>query len=231
MRHLYDKSTQTYHRERNLLLDRESVQSWDHHARSSASHLELRANHIYQQIREDERAHLFGDCPGEAMPEGDSLDMGGRFLINKDRIEKSRLFDIAAKMPKGCHLHVHLNSELPARNLLINARRLPETVFVRSNRALVSPHDFEVAEVSFGVFPKDHTQGKLFTKSYDPSVGGVKNSAWMKWSDFRSSFPADMTTSEMAQHDSGLDLAEHWALSKLTFDKDITYEGAQTLNK
>lgn len=231
MRHLYDDSIGGYHDDRKRLLDAESEQSWDHDAKSSSSTLEHQANGIFRMIRENERTLLFGDRPGEHLPAPDTRDMGGRFLVNKDRIEASRIYQIAKRIPKGCHLHVHMNSELPIECLLCNIRRLPQTMFIKSSRRLVDPEDFSIAEILFDVFPEDHPQVDIFTaKEFNPGTCADENDSWMKWAVFRQSFPGGSALSDTETNNTRLDAAELWISSKITFNADRAYNTMQTLN-
>ena len=71
---------------------------WDRKARDAASSAQREAALIIWKIREDERDNLYGNKASEAIPDDDTLDMGGQFLTNKLRTEaKSQLYKIGAK--------------------------------------------------------------------------------------------------------------------------------------
>ena len=78
-----------YKQRRKSLLTDELEKRWDHQATVSASQAERDAQEIVLKIREHERVHLFGNVPGEAIPDEQSRDMGGRFLVNKPKILRS----------------------------------------------------------------------------------------------------------------------------------------------
>ena len=98
--------------QRQNLIQQERKRSWDHAAYSRAIPAEREAQDILVRIREHERTgqSLLGNLPSGAVPDRETRDMAGRFLRNKPQIERSTLFRIARRMPKGAHLHLHFNS-------------------------------------------------------------------------------------------------------------------------
>ena len=149
-----------YQKSRRELVAEEEKQSWDSPAKSRASKAELRAQDIVFNIRERERVDpdLFGNLPGEALPPVNSRDMGGRFLVNLDRIERSKIFRIAQRMPKGCHQHLHFNAEIPPERFFPHARLLERNMFIRSTKPLVTLDDFKECEIVFQALPKETTE-------------------------------------------------------------------------
>jgi adenosine deaminase CECR1 len=235
-------STSTaYTNERRQLLAQERKAAWDEPMRKSAKPVEVLANQLLIRIREHERQNgdLFGDVPGEKLPPPHSRDMGGRFLTNKDRIVKSKVFRIAEQMPKGSHLHLHFNAEIPPEILLPHARTpvLQETMFVRSTRPLLKPDDFDDAEIMFDIFPQGTKEGSLFSPdySYDPKAKTPAyptwdmGAAWMRWSEFRREFPSTGVRIEGTAADHELDRAEQWACQKMIITERRAY-GRQTTN-
>lgn len=181
------------------------------------------------RIREHERddRELFGNLPSEAVPLETSRDMGGRFLVNKARIDKSKVFDMARHAPKGTHLHLHFNSELRAEALFPHARRLGETMYVRTTRPLDNRPAYDRAEIVFNVMPKETPSTNIFSSDYNPDWKSNTNNAWMRWSDFRAGFPADTTTEE---YPPDLDSAERWAREKMALTVKVAYNDRQTHN-
>ena len=222
------EASMTYETTRGELLTAERNQSWDAVARSRASESEKRAQNIILRIRESERADqsLFGNVPGEAIPGPDTRDMGGRYLVNKSRIDRSKIFEIARKVPKGCHLHIHFNTELPAEILFPHARgsQMQETMFIRSTKNLSSKENLVEAEIVFNVFPRDTPCVNIFDPSYNPDPKGTP---WMRWSDFRSMFPKDL---EFEARPKDLDDAECWAREKMALTVKDVYSDQQTTN-
>ena len=237
-----EKSTNLskYTSDRKKLLQEERQVAWDEPARKSASEIEVLANSILIAIRENERydPKLFGNQPGEAIPGKDTRDMGGRFLINKDRIDRSKVFDIAQHMPKGAHLHLHFNAELPAEVLLPHARseEVAETMFIRSTKPLLELSDFDDCEIVFDVLPRDTAQGDIFSKEYDPDVKAKTHAqwqhrtAWMLWRDFRTRFPEDVYVENAESNSEDFTKAEQWVRDKMIITRRNAYEGPQTTN-
>lgn len=127
-----DEARKAYERQKKDLQDREAKLAWDRYARANASDAERRAANIIWIIREHEREFLFGNVASEAIPGPGTLDMGGQFLSNRQRVvNDSRLYQIAVEMPKNAHLHLHFNAELPPEDLLGFAKERPN-MFIRS---------------------------------------------------------------------------------------------------
>ena len=211
------------------LVRAELDQTWDAPARLRASPEELRAQEIVTKIREHERRdpELFGNLPGEAVPTPGSLDMGGRFLVNKPSIDLSAIYRIAKKIPKGAHQHLHFNSEIPPEILFPHARDMENTMFLRSTRRLCSVEDFDQAEIVFNVLPEWTTKANIFSQAYNPSRQDKNNSPWMLWRDFRRNFPDQIRSEEQPE---GLDKAECWAREKMIITKRLAYAEDQTHN-
>lgn len=243
-----------YAQDREQLLTQEKAVAWDTPARSRASPIELRASRIVRNICEDERSGpLFGELPGEEEPAG-KRDMGGRFLKNREWIQRSKVFAIADMAPKGAHLHLHFNSELPPEDLLDFARTHPDlkdTLVIRSTRPLRNANDFIQAEIVFSVLPRGTPCGNVFSADYEPDFKKAQSKAWMRWSDFRQALEStpeelqrsicteksgpEFQRSGLEPEESGpkqieLDLAEMWVREKMIITQRLKYERATTHN-
>jgi len=200
----------------------------------------MRAATIIAKIREDERRHLYGNVPGEAVPGPETADMGGRFLPNIGRIELSRIYAIARDMPKGCHLHIHFNAQLPPEYLLLKAREVPENMFVRCTKPLLSAADvaassIEMNEIVFEIRPKDTPVVDIFSKDYNPAFKLKDSRPWMKWRDFRHEMARRYRdlfslTTEHAPKPAQLTSVERWARDKAILTLEDIYAGEQTTN-
>lgn len=216
-----------YAEQRASLLSAERDTAWDEPARLRASQSEKHAAEIIKTIREDERRNLFGNVPGETIPGPETRDMGGKFLVNLPQIEQSKIYEIAKAMPKGCHLHVHFNAEIPSELLLVKARELPGTVFVRSSMPLVSLEDFDDAEIVFGILPDDHVSVDIFDPAYRPEWKAAGSQPWMKWRSFQDVFPEKLSNKS---GDESLTPAEAWARDKIVLSNEKVNAGDQTCN-
>jgi len=215
-------TAQAYQDACETLIREDREHSWDEQARLRASSSERRAARIVTTLRENERKDVFGDMPGESLPGAGTRDMGGRFLLNKSKIEGSEIFRIAQKLPKGCHLHVHFNAEMPPSELLVKARSLPDTLFVHSSTRLLTEKDFADAEITFKVQRVDTESTDVLSSSYDPEA-----ESWMKWTFFRESFPGWLKIKCLSPQ---LDRAESWAAEKILITAEKAYHVNQTHN-
>jgi adenosine deaminase CECR1 len=218
LQNLQTVSPDGYEKSKKVLLREESDTSWDRNARLTASEAEREAGAIIWQIREDDRDNLFGNKASESLPGPDTLDMGGQFLTNRERIQSSRLFDIAYTMPKGCHLHLHLNAEINPKQLLAKAREIPN-MFIRSTQPLVEDKDYSDTEMVFNVMPESTISVDIFHPEYRPDWRSAGATPWMRWSKFR----------EELQAKKGLE-AEAWVLGKMILSEEEVYGISQTTN-
>lgn len=222
----------TYKEDRIKLVGAEQAQSWDSAARESASQEEIRAQGIVERIRETERVdpHLYGNLPGEALPDPHSRDMGGRFLANKERIDQSKIFWISRQIPKGAHLHLHFNSEIMPEVLFPHARspEMQDTMFIRSTSPLVDDQSFSAAEIVFNVFPATSPSTDIFSSTYNPDAKNKANWPWMLWREFRRRFPLRPAPAGPTEED--LEPAERWARQKMIITEDHAYGQTVTHN-
>ena len=209
-----------YDRRRRDLIEREIESAWDKHARNTASDNEKKASNVIWRIREHERDVLFGNIASEAIPGKDTLDMGGQFLSNKDRVmERSRLYRIARRQPKGCHLHLHFNAELAPEILLDEANKQPN-MFIRSTQPLLKPNDYEETEIVFNVMPMDTPTVDLWSPEYNPEFKSPTARPWMRWSDFKIEFRRRRPEKDV----------EAWVREKMVLSEEEVYGKEQTTN-
>lgn len=207
-----------YAEERKSLIDAEQAASWDSKAKSEASEIEKEAAAIVQAIRERERddPDLFGNQAGEAVPT--ARDMGGQFLTNRARIERSKLYEIARNAPKGCHLHIHFNAELYPDVLLRRAQEM-DTMFIRSARPLIAGSDLEETEIVFNVLQAGTKTSNVFETNYNPEHRALNSNPWMKFRDFCTEFEQKFETDPLK-----------WIHSKAALGENDVYREDQTLN-
>ncbi|KAK4994308.1 hypothetical protein LTR66_005629 [Elasticomyces elasticus] len=211
---------------------------WDAPARASASPTQLRAADIILRIREYERTdpNLYGNVPSEAIPGPETRDMGGQFLTNKDRIDRSRVFNIARHLPKGGHLHLHFNSELPPEVLIAKARDMP-AMFVRSTQPMpvADRHQltvperqaFDDTEIVFNVLPISTSHANIYSADYNPEFRSTGCTPWMPWSDFIAAFPSEVASTGTPEAWSN---AERWVKEKMILTEKDAYSYTQTHN-
>lgn len=252
-----------YTKKHNDLLALEDETAWDREvkpkitSRSPDDRLERKADAIIRAIREYERRVTFGNLPSEAIPGPETLDMGGQFLTNKDRIEKkSMLYKIAHHVPKGALLHLHFNAELYPERLLKEARTM-DNMYIRSIQPLDKREHLDVTEVVFNVMDEDEVEKgvNIFSPTYPGTATNWKLPewkfrVWMKWSDFQKEFderynkdfpgPGFDEMSNLPEmpedHTCGsevrvkLNRAEKWLYSKMVLSPEEAYGPTQTVN-
>ncbi|KAF2809052.1 Metallo-dependent hydrolase [Mytilinidion resinicola] len=242
----------------NLVKVDEKVNKWYKKAAETKIDKEEEAGEIIRKIREDERRTLFGNLPSEQIPEPETLDMGGQFLTNRDRIEKkSKLYEIAVEAPKGALLHLHFNAELEPETLLREARRM-SNMFIRSTLPILKRQDLEQAELVFNVVPEDTVSQDIFSPDYfkegDKFIAKTPFAPnhWMRWTTFREvwikKYGQDETITKdhhaltkYPESNGGFldssvegkfipDAAERWLITKMVLSEDEAYGPRQTVN-
>jgi adenosine deaminase CECR1 len=238
-----------YAMERETLLQRENDAAWDSKVRKEATGWEREVAEIVFKIREYERDVTFGNIASEDLPGEDTLDMGGQFLTNKRRIEeKSDIFKIAKRLPKGAIQHLHFNAELHPEKLLQQANTMPN-MFIQSKRALLEEKDLDMTEVIFNVLPKETASIDIFSADYRPE--GNKVGPPMLWNKFRRRFenvfprvcanepdeekPLNSITMGKMKDSSieapiKLEPAERWIKNKMVLNEQEAYGLSQTVN-
>lgn len=267
-----DHELKNYNNAYDALLAVEAETAWDHDARPKpasrsrskkdreereADEIEREADAIIRAMREYERKNTFGNLPSEALPEPWTLDMGGQFLTNKDRIEKeSILYQIAGRVPKGALLHLHFNAELYPEALLKEARSMPN-MYIRSIKPLLTEEDLDTTEVVFNIMDEDKVEKgvDIFSPEYPGTatnwkLDDWKFKVWMKWSDFQKGFdeifsnenhlPDELSlpnsSSEHEDHSCGmekrvaLNRTEKWLYKKMVLSEEEAYGPSQTVN-
>ncbi|KAF2033179.1 Metallo-dependent hydrolase [Setomelanomma holmii] len=108
---LSDPFIQKYLSGRDALVEQEKKQRSDYHFRQSLSPMALEACAIVSQIRFQEQQTLWTkEYEDSLLTEHVDVFPGMMFSLAKERMEKSKLWQIVKKMPKGALLHCHLEA-------------------------------------------------------------------------------------------------------------------------
>jgi len=210
------RDAEDYFAQRGEILSREATIGFDYRCTVLASDLEVAANKIVQDIKARDKQAVYDaaeprrGCGGQLHPRFP----GDHFLSNRELIGETCLFDVARRMPKGAHLHIHFNACLLPHVLLDIAKDM-DRMFITSDLPLVADNDyinFSRCEIQFSILPPEKEKpGDVFTAEYEARQT-------TKFSDFRREFPskfAKMTVDE-------------WLVEKLVFQEDETYGILQT---
>lgn len=156
-----------YEKEREELRRREGALGFEHALTSSASAKEKRVNEILQGLRRDDDQEVYAAEP-EREGYGGQLHprfAGDHFLSNKALIDKSKIFRVAKKAPKGAHLHIHFNSCLQPHVLLDIAAGMPQ-MYITSDLPLVDDSSLRRARIQFSIMAQPASTGDLFVAEY-----------------------------------------------------------------
>ncbi|ORY61517.1 uncharacterized protein BCR38DRAFT_411384 [Pseudomassariella vexata] len=201
--------------ERQRLMQQEKDDAFDSKLACNPRPGEQEANEILQKLKTIDGCYFYDTASRKKGYGGQehSLVPGDGFLSTVDVIEQTHLFEVAQKMPKGAHLHIHFNACLVPDVLLTIAESM-ENMFIRSNRPLKTQEDFWLCEIQFMIkFPEkrptqlvggeehwqqrrenakgfqnlleEEDQGSLFEPSnWTVTEGKEKHEKWMKWMNY-----------------------------------------------
>ncbi|KAG4427099.1 hypothetical protein IFR05_017418, partial [Cadophora sp. M221] len=180
----------------------EKSRAFDAQLTAASSDIEKTAAEIVQKIR----AYDWDNTYGKPLNVTGKRVQGEHFLGNVDLINKTELFKIAKKMPKGAHLHIHFNSCLPAKFLVKQARDI-KAMYIRSTLPLTTRQNWIDSRISFMVMtPHEATHvkdsdgnkqsvdlGNVFDEDY------VSN-RWMPYKQFQRQFFFRDDSGQMKMH-------------------------------
>lgn len=201
---------------RQKLAEHEDSIAFDSRCRARATELEQRVDAILHRLRCRDASRVYGSAKPRRGHAGQMHPRfaGDHFLSNVDLIDQTALFDVAHRMPKGTHLHIHFNACLPPKALLDIAKGM-DRMFVTSDLPLISDSDFEnfdKCELQFSILsPEKEKPGDIFSSSYQARQT-------MKLSAFLQRFSQYYSRATVDQ----------WLLAKLLFEEQETHGLLQT---
>ncbi|KAI9719472.1 MAG: hypothetical protein M1812_003543 [Candelaria pacifica] len=167
-----DQFIQKYMQGRSALIAQENKQRSDHVFRQMLSPMAAEADAIVAQIREEEAQTLWTHASEDQLvePEDDPIWPGMMFAQSKDRMEKSRLFKIVRRLPKGALLHAHFDAMIDVGWLLEKALAT-EGMSIQSSEALCTPRALDTGVIRF-VYSKlpSETSASIWTPDYTAST-------------------------------------------------------------
>ncbi|CAI6090301.1 unnamed protein product [Clonostachys chloroleuca] len=213
------RSKDEYYKARRQMLDMDRAVGFDHKCRSRASRLEEEVDKIIQSLKNQDCTEVYGKAPARTGFGGQLHKRipGDHFLSNVDLIGQTEIFNIARRMPKGSHLHIHFNACLQPQ-VLLNIAKDMERMCISSDLPLVSGNhyeNFDRCEIQFSIKAVGcATQGNLFSSNYEARQ-------WMKFSEFLRLFPSKYRKTKNAN-------AMKWLASKLVFQDEEAHNCLQT---
>lgn len=214
-----------YLRKREELERRESALGFEHRCAGAASAKEKRVNQILQDLKRDDADNLYASEPprkgwgGQLHPRF----AGDHFLSNKALIDRSKVFRVAQKLPKGAHLHIHFNACLQP-NVLLEIASGMDHMYITSDLPLLVKddyHNYKRAKIQFSIMAQHDSTGNLFDESYRDRSGA------MKFKDFIAEFPHRYHSHQVASQHKKDALA--WLGEKLVFREEEAHGALQTV--
>jgi adenosine deaminase CECR1 len=216
-----------YDKQRAEIMAREAALSWDFICKRDASPDEKKANRILQAMRKLDEEDIYAKAPCRRGYRGQEHPrfMGDHFLYNVDLINKTRLYQVAEKMPKGAHLHIHFNANLPPAFLIDIAKRM-ERMFITSNIPLVTVGEHESEPGYYDNFDRSKIQFSILSEKdekkgtgnlFDPDYPVDKRQP-MSFKAFLEEFGKHYTKCTVDQ----------WLIDKLVFHEEEAHGWLQT---
>jgi len=208
----------SYCRKREDLVGREGALAFDWLCTQNASEYEIEADRIFQVLKHNDRVNIYDTEPRRVGYDGQKHPRfpGDHFLGNRPIIDRTDLFKITQKMPKGAHLHIHFNACLPPETLINIAKKI-DRMFITSDLPLLGHDNFinyKMCEIQFSILsPEKERPGNLFEESYQQ---GERRT--MKFQDFIRDFPHHFTECSV----------DEWLSRKLEFQEEETHNSLQT---
>ncbi|EER23446.1 Adenosine/AMP deaminase family protein [Coccidioides posadasii C735 delta SOWgp] len=164
-----DPFIQKYLQGREALIEEEKKKRHDVHFRNALSPVVREACRIVEYIRAKELRDVWTkDVQSEL---GDEiLYPGMMFRLARDRMEKTDLWKIMAKMPKGALLHGHIEAMIDLDILLHQVLSLPG-MYMASSAPLDSENNLEITPLHFkysSTVLSSHGSPTLWEREYHP---------------------------------------------------------------
>ncbi|TVY34895.1 Adenosine deaminase [Lachnellula subtilissima] len=199
---------------REALIAQEKKQRSDHSFRQSLSPIGREACEIVSRIRAEEQASIWNSELEDILAQkaGANVYPGMMFSLAKDRMEKTKLWQIVRKMPKGALLHAHMDAMVDF-DYLFNVLLDTKGMHIYSERHLGTEEARGGASFKFrfqktdrvgekSIWSSEYNPGTpvLLTEAADafPNGGRVEFIAWLK-------SRTTITNTESIEHHHGVD--------------------------
>ena len=151
---LTDPFIQKYLQGRDALIEQELSQRSDYAFRQSLTPMAVEACKIVSRIRDEEHRTVWkGQYEGDVISHRQVIHHPGMtFTLAKERMEKTKTWQIVGKMPKGALLHAHLDAMIDSEWLLDQVLQT-EGMTIRADQALSTA---EAREKGFVLFRYKH---------------------------------------------------------------------------
>ncbi|KAK7419346.1 hypothetical protein QQZ08_010879 [Neonectria magnoliae] len=166
---LSDPFLQKYLSGRDNLITQEKTARSDTSFKASLSPIANRACAIVERIRDHENTAVWTPQVEEdlARETNENIFPGMMFMLAKNRMENTKLWNIVRRMPKGALLHAHMDAMVNFDFLLDELLGTPG-MHMSSDRPLTTETAREDAILSFRFRHKEQTEGSIWDDSYEP---------------------------------------------------------------
>ncbi|KAJ4863760.1 adenosine/AMP deaminase domain-containing protein [Trichoderma breve] len=154
---------------RESLIGKEKETRSDASFRKSLSPIARRACAIVDRIRAHEQATVWTPSVEEQLAQEtkQSIFPGMMFMMAKDRMEKTNLWKIVRRMPKGSLLHAHMDAMVDFDFILGELLKTPG-MHMSSDVPLTTDESRESSVVRFRFRAKERVDGSIWDESYEP---------------------------------------------------------------
>ena len=155
---------------RDALIQQEKTQRSDSAFRDMLSPMAREASAIVSAIRFEEQQTLWNHEyeDGLAKEDGVAVYPGMMFSMAKERMERSKLWRIVRRMPKGALLHCHLGA-MGDLNYLFQEALKEEGMCISSDIAITTEEEKATANLRFRYLPKPPADTpSLWSERYEP---------------------------------------------------------------
>ncbi|KAH8811699.1 hypothetical protein F5884DRAFT_669079 [Xylogone sp. PMI_703] len=156
---------------REALIDQEKKQRSDYSFRQSLSPIAKKACEIVGRIRDHEKKTIWTAEFEDALAQkiGTNIYPGMMFSLAKERMEKTKLWQIVHKMPKGALLHAHMDAMVDFDFIFDTLLSTPG-IHIHCATPLSTPHALEVGQFKFRFSKTEHKDGTIWSDSYEPNA-------------------------------------------------------------
>lgn len=224
------ESVAAYDKARGALQAAEKSRAFDAEAYATSSDIENEANELVRKIKLYDQNNTYASH-FHAKEHATGRSVGQHFLGSVDLINGCWLMNVAKRMPKASHLHIHFNSCLPADFLIQQARDI-DAMYIRSTLPLTTLENITHSRISFMVLTAHEAEhikdgngtekrvplGNIFDKNY------VSNT-WMKYKQFQNEFKLVDEQRQVLSKTAG---AEIWLARKLQISEQEAHGVHQT---
>ncbi|KAI9688320.1 MAG: hypothetical protein M1820_010265 [Bogoriella megaspora] len=210
---LTDPFMQKYLEGRDALVAQEKKQRSDHAFRETLSPMAAEASAIVSQIRFEEQQTVWTDSFEDELAHADvDYYPGMMFTHAKNRMEKTKLWKIVRRMPKGALLHCHYEAVVETEWLIDQALETPG-LHIEAATALTAENLSKTA----------------FLFSYAESSPAIASSIWSEA--YEPDAQVSVQEAAKSYPNGGVEGFRKWLRSRFTFKSDNHHESAASLWK